>query len=52
MFDDYILRKQIWEEYQDDLVELQEQVALETLNKLYNRKGYTLADYKNYGLEN
>lgn len=52
MYDEYVLRKQVWEEYQDDLVEIENDIILNTLNKAYNRKGYLLADYQNYGLEN
>lgn len=44
---DYILSKQFWDEYQEYIVELEDQTVLNELNKLHNRKGYTLADYQN-----
>lgn len=44
---EYILRKQAWEDYQDDLSELENELILEQLNKCHNRKGYLLADYMN-----
>ena len=44
---EYILRKQAWEDYQDDLTELENELILEQLNKCYNRKGYLMADYIN-----
>lgn len=44
---EYILRKQAWEDYQEELVEQENEVITQQLNKMYNRKGYLLADYKN-----
>lgn len=44
---EYILRKQAWEDYQEELVEQENEAIIQQLNKMYNRKGYLLADYKN-----
>jgi len=45
----YILRKQIWEDYWEERAEAEEEIALRQLNRLHNKKGYTLADYeRNY----
>lgn len=43
----YILRKEIWEEYQEDRADIENETLLRQLNKLHNRRGYTLADYEN-----
>ena len=42
-----ILRKQDWEDYQEELTEQENEAITQQLNKTYNRKGYLLADYKN-----
>lgn len=49
LFNEYepILRRQIWEDYEDYKAELEDDIMLEQLNKLYNRKGYLLNDYQN-----
>ena len=44
---EYILRKQAWEDYQEELTEQENEAITQQLNKTYNRKGYLLADYKN-----
>lgn len=43
----YQLRKEVWEEYEEFRAELEDETILTQLNKLYNRKGYTLSDYQN-----
>lgn len=43
----YIYNKQIWEEYQECRAELEDETLVSQLNKIHNRKGYTLSDYKN-----
>lgn len=45
---EYIIRKQAWEDYQEYLVEQEELIILDQLNKVYNKKGYTLTDYKEF----
>lgn len=48
MFDQgYQFRQEVWEEYQEELAEVENETILNALNKLHNRKGYLLADYKN-----
>lgn len=42
-----ILRKQAWEDYEDYRAELEDDIMLEYLNKMYNRRGYLLNDYQN-----
>ena len=44
---EYILRKQAWEDYVDDLADQENNIITQQLNKTYNRKGYTLSDYQN-----
>lgn len=44
---EYIYRQELWEEYQEYRAELEDETILTQLNKLYNRKGYTLSDYQN-----
>ena len=44
---EYILRKQAWEDYQEELAEQENEAITQQLNKTYNRKGYMLNDYKN-----
>ena len=51
MYDNYILRQQIWEDHQEYLAEDQLDAAIETVNKLYNNKGYTATDYEKYSEE-
>lgn len=45
MYDDYILRKEVWEDYQDHLADMEQDIVIDTVNKLYNNKGYMPADY-------
>lgn len=45
---EYIYRQELWEEYQEHRAELEDETILTQLNKLHNRKGYTLSDYQNY----
>ena len=42
---EYQLEKESWDEYIEDLQELEQQTLIHTLNKSYNRKGFTLSDY-------
>ena len=44
---EYILRKQAWEDYQEELVNQENEATIQHLNKMYNRKGYSLSDYTN-----
>ena len=44
---EYIIRKQAWEDYQEYMAEVEDETILNQLNKMYNRKGYLLADYMN-----
>ena len=44
---EYIFRKQAWEDYQDYIAEVENETVLNQLNKLHNKKGYLLADYSN-----
>ena len=44
---EYIYRQELWEEYQEYRAELEDETILTQLNKLHNRKGYTLSDYQN-----
>ena len=48
MYDNYVLRQQIWEDHQEYLAEDQLNTAVEIVNKLYNNKGYTICDYEKY----
>lgn len=43
----YIYNKQLWEDYQENRAELEDEALLNQLNKVHNRKGYTLSDYQN-----
>lgn len=43
----YQLRKEVWEEYQEYRAEVEDETILNQLNKLHNRKGYTISDYQN-----
>lgn len=49
IFNEYepIFRRQAWEDYQDYKAELEDDIMLEQMNKMYNRKGLLLADYLN-----
>lgn len=47
MDNEYILRKQAWDDYVEQLVEEENDIITQQLNKTYNRKGYTLSDYNN-----
>ena len=47
MDNEYILRKQAWEDYVDDLVDKENDTITQQLNKAYNKKGYMLNDYIN-----
>lgn len=51
MFDDYVIRQQLWEDYQEDIAIDQLDTAIETVNRLYNNKGYTVSDYEKYSEE-
>ena len=42
-----LFRQEIWEELQDELLEIENEVILDQLNKLHNRRGYTTSDYQN-----
>lgn len=44
---EYVYRKELWEEYQEYRAELEDETILNQLNRLHNRKGYTLSDYQN-----
>lgn len=44
---EYIIRKQAWEDYQEELAETESEILVNQLNKTHNRKGYLLADYLN-----
>lgn len=41
------LRKEFYEEFEEDRLELEDSSILNELNKTYNRKGYTTSDYIN-----
>lgn len=47
MDNQYVLRKQEWEDYVDDLVDQENDIITQQLNKTYNKRGYTLSDYNN-----
>lgn len=47
MDNEYIIRKQVWEDYVEQLVEDENDIITQQLNKTYNRKGYLLNDYVN-----
>ena len=48
MFDQgYQFRQEAWEEYQEELAEVENETILNALNKLHNRRGYTTSDYQN-----
>ena len=39
--------REFWEEFDYEMVELEEKTILNELNKTHNRKGYTISDYEN-----
>lgn len=45
--DNNILINQAWEDFQEELAYMEDQILANYLNKANNRKGYTLADYHN-----
>ena len=39
---------EFYEEFEDDMLELESETVLNELNKMYNKKGFNTADYINY----
>ena len=44
----YQYDQEFYEEFEDDRLELEDRAILNELNKTFNMKGYTTADYLDY----
>lgn len=42
------LRKEFWEEFEEDNLEIEQDAILNELDKVYNKKGFTLNEYIDY----